>query len=356
MRDQFKFWWRCIQHAWRGSWTRANELASIIGAAIVTGLLWFCTPYLKAHGWVEAPTDFLGVTALTAVTALASAVVMFVLIFLIRFVLSPAALYWEEQTRAEKLNENLQRARGDGQTVGPNWPIHELFSHLEPNALDEPGKALWEVASLKVRDAASLGRLHVWGRLFKTDRGLWVGERSSLREIESTYWQKAYFTYWFFDANAGERAAHCYADRTEGVPAYTDLQVNREEVLRLWPGEPNDIAESYPNVRVADSPAVLALLNSGDRAKLIGLLEAEKISSWARVSSSKSRDFIKLAGQMWAEREFLFMPKGGDDGWINQTFLRARGSSTHYDVCLNYAQLKRVWPNLGITLSDCSKG
>jgi hypothetical protein len=128
-------------------------------------------------------------------------------------------------------------------------------------------------------------------------------------------------------------------------------------VLRLWPGEPDDIAESYPNVRVADSPAVIELLEGGDRAKLIGLLQAEKISSWARVSSSKSRDFIKLDGRMWAEREFLFMPKGEEsEGWINQTFLRASLNSTHYDVCLNYAQLKRVWPKLSIRRSDCAKG
>jgi hypothetical protein len=356
MRDHFKFWWRCLRHAWRGSWTRANELAAIAGAFIVTGLLWFFAPYLKTHDWVEAPTSYLGVTALTAVTAAASATAMFIVIFLTKFVRAPATLYWEEQRRAETLNGDLRRATADGQLAGPNWPIHELFSHLEPTALDEHEKNLWEDASLKIRDAASLGRLRIWGRLFKTDHGPWVGERASLREIEPAYWEKAFFTYWFFDATAGDDAAHCYADRNDGIPAYTDLQVNRGQVLELWPGEPDDIAESYPNVRVADSSAVLELLNGGDRAKLIGLLQAEKISSWARVTSGSSRDFIKLDGRMWTEREFLFVPKEGDDGWINQTFLRARLSSTHYDVCLNYAQLKPIWPNLKIARSDCSKG
>ncbi len=76
MRGQLKFWWRCVQHAWRGSWTRANEFAAVAGAAIVTGLVWIFAPYLKAHDWVEAPTSDLGVTALTAVTAAASAVAM----------------------------------------------------------------------------------------------------------------------------------------------------------------------------------------------------------------------------------------------------------------------------------------
>jgi hypothetical protein len=189
MRDQFKFWWRCIQHAWRGAWTKANELGALAGGAIVTFLLWIFTPYLKAHDWVEAPTSYLGVTPLAFATAVASTVVLFVVIFLSKFVRAPANLYWEEQRRAENLNRDLQFARGDTQSAGPNWPIHELFSHLEPNALNEPGKTLWEVASLKVRDAASLGRLRIWGRLFKTHLGDWVGEKSSLREIEPTYWQ-----------------------------------------------------------------------------------------------------------------------------------------------------------------------
>jgi hypothetical protein len=114
----------------------------------------------------------------------------------------------------------------------------------------------WEKAGDEIRDALSLGRLRIWGRLFKTDKGNWVGKRASLRPIDRTYWYKAYFTYWFFDQTAGD-AAHCYADRNTGVPAYTDLQVNREEVLKLWPGEPDDFVTDYPNVRVADSPAAL---------------------------------------------------------------------------------------------------
>ena len=111
------------------------------------------------------------------------------------------------------------------------------------------------------------------------------------------YWQKAFFTYWFFDVTAGDDAAHCYADRSEGVPAYTDLQVGQSRrILRLWTGEPDDIADSYPNVRVADSLAVIELFKGSARAKLIGLLAAGKIASWARVSSGKSRDLIKLDG------------------------------------------------------------
>jgi hypothetical protein len=355
MGNQFKFWWSCIQHAWRGCWTRANELAAVIGGGLLTGLLWIFSPYLGAHGWVEAPTSYIGVTALATATAIASVAVTFVLIFLIRFPLTPARLYWEEHKRSDILNADLRRARGDGQAVKPNWPIHELFSYLEPSALDEPDKALWEDASLKIRDAASLGQLRIWGRLFKTDLGDWLGELASLREIDKTYWQKAFFTYLFFDATAGEKAAHCYADRNTGVPAYTDLQINREEAIKLWPGEPDDMADSYPNVRVADSPAVIELFDGSDRAKLLALLSAGKISSWARLSSRKRRDLIKLDGKIWTSHTFLFFSKDGE-GRINQTFLQAKGYSSNYDVCMNYAQLKREWPDLSIHRVTCDVG
>jgi hypothetical protein len=100
---------------------------------------------------------------------------------------------------------------------------------------------------------------------------------------------------------------------------------------------------------------VTELFEGGARAKLIGLLAAGKIASWARVSSGKSRDLIKLDGGMWSTHTFAFLPRDGD-GRINQTFLQAKGYSSHYDVCMNYAQLKRVWPDLLIRRSDCDKG
>jgi hypothetical protein len=40
----------------------------------------------------------------------------------------------------------------------------------------------------------------------------------------------------------------------------------------------DDIAESYPNVRVADAPPLLDLFERAGRAKLIALLAAEKIA------------------------------------------------------------------------------
>jgi hypothetical protein len=236
----------------------------------------------------------------------------------------------------------------------PDWPIHEVFSYLEPEALDRPEESLWQKAGDEIRDALSLGRLKIWGRPSETDLGKWVGERAALRLIDPVYWQKAFFTYMFFDSTSGD-ANHCYADRSTGRPAYTDLQVNRAQALKLWPGEPDDIAETFPNVRVADTPAVIELFEGRERSKLVGLLASEKLTAWARISASISSDLLPLEGKIWSTHSFRFHPKNADEGSINQTFLRIQGTynSTHYDVCLNYAQLKRAWPHLRIHRSKC---
>jgi hypothetical protein len=246
LRQTIKFWWYCILQAWQGCWTRANETGAVFGGVLLAVGVWLFSPYLRERDLMEAPTTYWGVAGLTALMAVCSVILAFLVIFTTRLVLAPARLYWEQRTRVEKLDSDLQAAKAETEAsdAGPNWPIHELFSYLEPEALDRPEDNLWESAGDKIRDALSLGRLHIWGRLFKTDLGEWVGERASLQPIDRSYWYKAYFTYWFFDETASN-AAHCYADRNTGIPAYTDLQVNRGEILKLWPGEPDDIANSY---------------------------------------------------------------------------------------------------------------
>ena len=87
MGKQFKFWWRCIRHAWRGCWTRANELAGVLGAILLA--MWASWSYMTAKGRVEAPTTYEGVATLTAASAVASLVLAFVLIFATRFILAP---------------------------------------------------------------------------------------------------------------------------------------------------------------------------------------------------------------------------------------------------------------------------
>jgi len=355
MSKLFKFAWLCIRYAWRGCWTKANELATLLGGAILTVVLILLRDWLRGLNLIEAPTSIPGTAAFTLALAVASLLIAFLVIFAGRLVLAPARLYWEQYARAETLEAELTAAKADPDD-GPNWPIHELFSFLEPEVLNRPQDNLWQKAGDEIRDAFSLARLRVWGRPSETHLGKWVGERAALRPIDKKYWEKAYFTYMFFDASAQDQTC-CYADRDTGRPAYTDLQVNRTEALKLWPGEPDDLAENYPNVRVADSPSVIQLFGDSERAKLIALLAGNALRSWARVSADHtSSDLVQLDGRIWNTHKFLFKPKAKDEeGTINQSYLRLKNSnnSSHYDICLNYTQLKRAWPNLSIYRTKC---
>ncbi|HUZ30837.1 MAG TPA: hypothetical protein VMV19_01830 [Xanthobacteraceae bacterium] len=346
MARYFKFVWRCAKDAWRGSFVLANAWYGLWGPVLV----WLVWKYWR--GTPLTLPDRLDGYAIGLLFAFLGATWVGLLVF--RFLLAPSKLYWEQHDRAEQFQTQLNAA--EGADSGPNWPIREVFFYLEPEVLDRPKDNLWENAGTKIRDALTLGRIKIWGRLSKTKLGDWVGEPSALRPIEPKYWEKAFFTYLFFDDRAKDDATYCYADRNTGVPAYTDLQVNRAEVLKVWPGDPGDIAESYANVRVADSPAVIELFEGRERTKLIGLLNSNKLTTWVRPSNGIGRDLETAEGKIWGSHTFQFMSKRDDDsGTINQTYLRPRfnPNSSHYDICLNYAQLKRAWPDLQINRTAC---
>lgn len=306
--------------------------------------------------WIDAPTTIWGTAGFGVALAIASVILAFLVVFSGRLVLAPARLYWEQHVRADALREELKIVIG-APNEGPNWPIRELFFYLEPEALDRPHDNLWQKAGDQIRDALSLGRLRIWGRPTKTKLGDWIGERAALRPIENTYWERAFFTYTFFDASA-RSDTDCYADRNTGRPAYGDLQVNRAEVLKVWPGDPDDLAENYPNVCVADSPSIIDLFGGSERTKLVALLASGSLRSWARPSADHTRgdpDFVKLEGTIWNTHKFRFDPKREGHGAINQTFLTPKNSpnSSYYDVCLNYAQLRSAWPDLSIHRTKC---
>jgi hypothetical protein len=356
MREFIKFNWLCIKDAWRGCWTRANETAGVLGAILLWIVLWWISSTLREFGLIDAPTTYWGLAGLTAASAVASVSLSFVVIFLGRLLVSPARLYWQQRKKVESLETQLRDAENRESGLGPDWPIHELFLHLQPEILDRPNDSLGQKAGDEIRDALSLGRLHLWGRPTETKLGKWVGERASLRPIDKTYWEKAYFTFLFLYEPATSTSTHCYADRNTGRPAYGDLQINRAEALSLWPGEPTDIAENYPNVRVADSPTVIELFEGAERAKLIALLMGEKLLSWARISASTSHDFVLLKGNVWGMSSMRVDPKlPHDPGTINQSYIRPghTQNAEFYDVCMNYTQLKRAWPSLPIRRTKC---
>lgn len=244
---------------------------------------------------------------------------------------------------------------------GPDWPIKDLFLHIAPVALDYPKEELWNRVGDEIRDALALGRLQIWGRPHDTKLGRWVGPRAALRLIEASYWEKAYFTYVFFYAQSED--VHCYADRDTGRPSYTDLKVNQAQALKLWPGEPDEIAQSYPNVRIADNPSVQDLL-ANERAKFLGLLSSGNLQTWARPMKGNS-DFVRISKDALDQHHIDVMLNEGqsvDAAGIfkmhHQTFLRRKSDrqSTHYDVCLNKAQLLKIWPSLSLTLDRKDAG
>jgi hypothetical protein len=109
---------------------------------------------------------------------------------------------------------------------------------------------------------------------------------------------------------------------------------------------PNEFASDIPDIRIADSPDALSLFDGANGDKLIPLLEGEKIASWGRPRGMGESPLLRVPGALWRTHRIEFHPSGGVDGRINQTFLK-RGSETHtyYDISLNRAQLKRIWPN-----------
>ena len=116
----------------------------------------------------------------------------------------------------------------------PDWPIHQLFSHIEPDILNRAtsGPERWDIIGDKIRDALSLNRLKAWGRPV-TENDL-EGRRAPITEIMSSYWATAQFTYFFFD-NTAEGQPHTQVPSGSRWPAYTDIQVNRRQALAIWP-------------------------------------------------------------------------------------------------------------------------
>jgi hypothetical protein len=120
--------------------------------------------------------------------------------------------------------------------VFPDWPIHELFSHIRPDLLirtdDDVGNT-WDEIGDDVRDQAAIGRLKIWGRVVRDGADKLLGQRQALRLIEPSYWTMAFFTYSFFDNTAGD-APHTYLEYGRSGAVYTDLQVNKNQAQSIW--------------------------------------------------------------------------------------------------------------------------
>jgi hypothetical protein len=111
-----------------------------------------------------------------------------------------------------------------------------------------------------------------------------------------------------------------------------------------------------PNVRVADNPDAVKLFEGENGDKLIPLLEAERLSAWARPMGSGEPPPIKVPGSIWRTHVLMFVPRAGE-GTRNQTYVKTkqRGETTFFDVFLNRSQIKTVWPNFNAADSGVSR-
>ena len=107
MRQICCFYWACIKDAWRGCWTRANELASLLGGGIFWGMLFLLSSRLQENQFIEAPTTYLGVTGFTFVSVAASVVLAFFVIFIGRLVAAPARLCATAQKNLKKMSDQV---------------------------------------------------------------------------------------------------------------------------------------------------------------------------------------------------------------------------------------------------------
>jgi len=132
------------------------------------------------------------------------------------------ALHWMS-SKASEINapENV-----------PDWPIRELFFHIDPNLRHDPSGKSRELIGKDIIDKFSTGQINVWGR--RIDQN---SKRLALAQIPDDNWEDAAFTYWFLDAGDEQSlAVECRRKSVGMAPLqYCDLRVNRAEVLKMWP-------------------------------------------------------------------------------------------------------------------------
>jgi hypothetical protein len=129
----------------------------------------------------------------------------------------------------------------------PDLTIRELFFHIRPDLIEESNKERWIEVGREVMDHFSTGRLKVWGRPIYR-----VGRRGPMKSVnEPGYWAHAEFSYWFLKED-GRESAHTWVKAETGLPDYADLQVHREEALRIW-SEPGKSADDRTEIRLLDS-------------------------------------------------------------------------------------------------------
>lgn len=160
----------------------------------------------------------------------------------------------------------------------PDWPLHELFSYIDPHVLDEER---WHGVGQEIRDALGLGRLKSWGRVWIkngpiSDTQQWP----TPQEIPEAYWRFATFTYTFFDPTRGPGEPDTYPGQGTGDPHYFDVRVNEARAREVWPQTSPD--DRYVDLKEAAIQAYEACrhLISGQLAESMAEGDDDSVVTW----------------------------------------------------------------------------
>ncbi len=108
----------------------------------------------------------------------------------------------------------------------PDWPIHELFSRVEPALRASGSDPFGSPTGNIIKDWLSTGQLRSWGRL---------SNNGTLVEIPADYWRHASWTYFFLYEEERRDMAHVrrsVGDHSD-APAYWDVRVNKAEGIEV---------------------------------------------------------------------------------------------------------------------------
>ncbi|UVK42794.1 hypothetical protein BPNPMPFG_004512 [Mesorhizobium sp. AR07] len=108
--------------------------------------------------------------------------------------------------------------------LGPNWPIRDLFLHIDPSITKNPYRDPETEVARNILDYLATGRLHSWGRF--------TGSNGALVPIPEDFWKEAEWVMMFFDPDDAEQIHARYPASNKG---YRDVQFNKAEALAIWP-------------------------------------------------------------------------------------------------------------------------
>jgi hypothetical protein len=174
----------------------------------------------------------------------------------IALVIVGAILFWLS-SRRPILSEKRPIEPPESETpTSLDWSLRELFGYLAPHlpltASQKNGHSTigtrderWEAIGNEVLKQLSLGRLHASGVGYRN-----ITQRLHAAPIPPEFWRTAKFTYWFLDDD-GNGILH--AKNGEGIE-YSDIEVNRQEALVIWPRSlaPTTSSEPWPDFKKWD--------------------------------------------------------------------------------------------------------